>query len=154
MAAPQSGNKVVSGARVLVFVDGVQVGLFSSGSYNVVDDVGAVFILGRYSPAELDYLAQEPVAGTLTGWRVVNNGPHIVGLPALQNLLTAPYTSLSFFDRLTGALLGKVQGVRMTGKGTGHTARQLSEITIPFQGLTDGDESVTNSEAADSADLP
>lgn len=150
MAAP----KVVHGARVQVFQGKTLVGLFHNISYNLAYDTQDAYVLGRLSPAEIGYTAQEPVAGSLTGWRVVKNGPHVVGLPALQNLLTAEYTTLVVVDRVTGERISQIQGVRLTGASGGQAARQFSEMSIPFKGLMMSDESQANAEPAGSSDLP
>jgi hypothetical protein len=150
MGAP----KVVHGARAQVFVGSKLVGLLHNISYNVVYDTQDAYVLGRLSPAEIGYTAQEPVTGTLSGWRVVLNGPHIVGLPQLKDLLTADYTTLVVFDRVTGKRIGSITGVRLTGHSGGQAARQFSEQVIPYKGMLMGDESVTNVEPAGSSDLP
>lgn len=150
--------KVVNGARAQVFVGVQLVGLLHNISYNVVYDTQDAYVLGRLSAAEIGYTAQEPVTGTLSGWRVVKNGPHIIGLPALQNLLTADYTTLVIFDRVgdgtTPQRIGSITGVRLTGHSGGQAARQFSETVIPFKALLMSDESVTNSEPNGSSDLP
>lgn len=146
--------KVVHGARVLVYRGTQLVGSFHNGSYNVAYDTQDAYVLGRLSAAEIGYTAMEPVTGSLQGWRTVKGGPHILGLPALQNLLTEDYTSLTYVDRVTGERIAKIQGVRMTGHGGGHAARQFSEVTLPYKALMYGDESVDNAEPAGSADLP
>lgn len=146
--------KVVHGARAQVFVDGVLVGLLHNISYNVVFDTQDAYVLGRLSPAEIGYVAQEPITGTLSGWRVVGNGPHIVGLPQLKDLLTQDYTTLVIFDRVTRKRIGAVTGVRLTGHSGGQAARQFSETVIPYKGMIHSDESVVNVEPAGSSDLP
>jgi hypothetical protein len=151
MATP----KVLHGARAQVYVNGKLVGLLHNISYNVVYDTQDAYVLGRLSAAEIGYTAQEPVTGTLSGWRVVGNGPHIVGLPALQDLLTADYTTLVVIDRLNPTKrVGSITGVRLTGHSGGQAARQFSETVIPYKGLLMGDESVVNVEPAGSSDLP
>jgi hypothetical protein len=150
MATP----KVLHGARAQVYVGGKLVGLLHNISYNVVYDTQDAYVLGRLSAAEIGYTAQEPVTGTLSGWRVVGNGPHIIGLPGLKDLLTADYTQLVVIDRVTNKRVGSITGVRLTGHSGGQAARQFSETVIPYKGLLMGDESVTNVEPAGSSDLP
>lgn len=151
MAAP----KVIHGARVLVYVGKTLVGSFHNITYNLAYDTQDAYVLGRFSAAEIAYTAQEPIAGTLSGWHVAKGGPHIIGLPQLQDLLTADYTNLVVVDRLdpTGRALANIKSVRLTGTGRGHAARQLSELSIPFKGIMMSDESADNAEPSGSADL-
>lgn len=163
MAAP----KVMSGARAkLAIVDpntgqAVVVGIFNNVSYGLTYDVQPAYILGRYSPAELDYTAQEPVSITCSGWRVVKQGPHVTArVPKLQDLLTADYLELTVIDRQTeandpnNARIAKFHSVRPTGYSTTITARQLEEVTVTFVGLLVDDESTTNAEHSSAANLP
>lgn len=150
MATP----KVLHGARAQVYVGGKLVGLLHNISYNVVYDTQDAYVLGRLSAAEIGYTAMEPVTGTLSGWRVVGNGPHIIGLPQLKDLLTADYTQLVVIDRVTNKRVSSITGVRLTGHSGGQAARQFSETVIPYKGLMYGDESVSNIEPAGPSDLP
>lgn len=135
-------------------------GIFSSVSYGLQYDVQPAYILGRYSPAALEYTSQEPVNVTCSGWRVIGHGPHRDGkVPRLQELLTHEYLELAVIDRQleTGsadARIGKIRGLRPTGYTTGLTARQLEEMTTTYVGLLIDDESTTNVEGPGSTELP
>lgn len=146
--------KVFHGARAQVFHKGKLVGLLHNISWNQIYDTQDAYVLGRLSVAEIGYTAMEPVTGTLSGWRVVGNGPHIIGLPQLKDLLTSDYTELTVIDRVTNKRVGSITGVRLTGQSGGAAARQFSETSIPYKGMMMGDESVTNVEPAGSSDLP
>ncbi len=159
-----SGANVVSGARCKVYIgasgstdtqNSQPVGIFNSISYGLTYDALPVFILGRYSAAEIDYTAQDVIGITCSGWRVVNHGAHADGqLPKLQDLLNADYISMIVEDRKTGAKLASITSVRPTGYSTTISARQLEEITVNFVGILVSDETAENDEAAGSTDLP
>lgn len=146
--------KIVSGARAQVHVNGKLVGTLHNISYNIAWTTGDAYILGRLGPAAIEYTGAEPVSGTLAGWRVVKGGPTIVGLPQLKQLLTADYTTLTVFDRVSGLRIGVIQGVRLGGHAGGQAQRQLSEYSIPFKGMAFADESTDGAEPAGSSDLP
>lgn len=148
--------KVFHGARAVVSVGIKIVGIINSISYQVSYDTQDAYILGRLHPAEIGYTAQEPISGSMNGWKVVDNGAHAaLGLPSLAQLLTADYTQISLTDRVTGKVIGKIQQVRLLGHSGSSAARQFSEIAVPFKAILFSDETVTNNdERPDRTDLP
>jgi hypothetical protein len=156
--------KTFHGARALFQIvdpSGVTqtVGIFNNCSYSLVYDVQPVFVLGRFSPAELGYVAQNAVQASCTGWKVLNHGAHQDGkVPHLQDLLNHEYLELQIVDRQTNVPVAKIHSVRPTGYSTTITARQLTEITVNFVGLLVDDESQpANAESvvpAGTGDLP
>lgn len=140
------------------------VGIFNSVSYSLTYDAQPAYILGRYSPAEIEYTAQEPVQITASGWRVIKHGPHRDGkVPALKDLLTHEYLSLVVEDRQQGGATDDPKGriavfrnVRPTGYSTTITARQLEEITVTFVGILvdTPDDGIENNEAASASVMP
>lgn len=153
--------KTMHGARAKVFIADPNggkpqlVGIFNNVSWGLTYDVQPVNILGRFSPDELVYTAQEPVTVTASGFRVVNAGPHTIAkVPNLIDLLTHEYIELTINDRQTGSDVAKIHSVRPTGYSTTLSARALEEVTITFMGLLVDDEDTTNTERPDSATLP
>ena len=142
--------KIVNGARCHVFVDGKIIGTFHNVSYNEALTTGDAYVLGRLGPAAIEYTGQEPISGTLAGWRVVKGGPRKMGLPQLKNLLTQDYTVLVVYDRVGNIPAAKIQGVRMLGQAGGQAQRQLSEVSLPFKGMQFGDEDTDGAEPAGS----
>ena len=124
------------------------VGIFANVSYALAYDAQPVYILGRYSAAEIDYTSQEPVQVTASGFRVINQGAHAQArVPALADLLRHEYITLEIIDRQTGATIAKIRNVRPTGYSTSISARQLEEITVNFMGILVDDESTKNEES-------
>jgi len=154
--------RTMHGARAKVFIADPNsgkpqlVGIFNNVSWGLTYDVQPVNILGRFSPDELVYTAQEPVTVTASGFRVVNSGPHVIAkVPNLVDLLTHEYIELSISDRLNPGLdIARIHHVRPTGYSTTLSARALEEVTVTFMGLLVDDESTTNTEAPDAATLP
>lgn len=153
--------KVMSGARGKLGIYDrntglvTVVGIFNNVSWGLTYDAQPVFILGRYSAAEIDYTAMEPVQVTASGWRVVDHGPHVdAKVPQLQDLLRHEYLELAIVDRQTNKKIGIIHSVRPTGWSTTLSARQLQETTVTFVGLLVDDESTAMAENAGSTDLP
>ena len=143
-------SKVFHGARGQVFVNGQISGIFSSISYGVDIDVSPAFVLGRFSPMELDVLAQEAISLTCTGWRVLNEGPYSgsIGVPKLQDLLTVDDITISLYDRQTGNFIMTVVGCKSQGWSSGLDSKAQQTLTVRFLGLRLEDEEGDQGEAA------
>lgn len=148
-------NKIVHGARVLISVGGRLIGIIYNCSWQMAYDTADAYIVGRLSVAEIAYTAQEPISGSLAIWKIVDAGAHAaLGLPQLQDLLTADYTTITLQDRMTGKDIGRIIGVRLLGVSGGIAARQMSEGSVPFKAMLLKDETADNEEPAGSPDLP
>lgn len=162
MAAPA----VMNGARAKLAisepggaVSSTQVvGLFSSVSFGLSYHAEPAYILGRYSPAEIDYTSQDVVSITCTGWRVYKHGAHATAkVPRLADLLTSDYLSLAVYDRQQKdgeRPMAQFRFVRPTGYSTTLSARGMNEITVHFSGILVDDESGDNNEHTESTNLP
>ncbi len=158
--------KVIHGARVLVglFDPNSQqtriVGLFSNCSYGLIYDWQGAPILGRYTVAELQHTAVEPVQIQCSGYRVYGHSWHAdPGLPAVQNLLLYEPIELVILDRQAQALgaeprIVRVSNVLPVSGHVGFQVKTLSEISVSYVGIISSDESVSNSESAGAASLP
>lgn len=135
-------SKSLTGARAKLFINGRLSGVFSSCSWDVSYGVQPEFILGRYDAGELTYTDMSPVSMTVSGFRVLNNGPYEIGsVPKLQDLLTHESISITIVDRGTNSEVLTVTGIRPAGHSGSFSARGLSEVSIPLMGLTFSDES-------------
>jgi hypothetical protein len=155
-------QKIMSGARAKLGVVDPRtgqvryIGIFNNVSFGLTFDAQPAYILGRYSPAEIDYTAQEPVNVTASGWRVFDHGPHAEAqVPRLQDLLNHEYLTLTLLDRQNPTRnLATIRNVRPTGYSTTISARNLEEVTVTFVGIYVDDESTENTEHPTSLDLP
>ena len=139
--------KVFHGARAKLVVDGKVVGLFSNCSWGVAYDSHAIHILGRFSPAEIVLTGQDAINVSATGFRLIDNGPHIdAKVPKLQDLLNHEDISLSLIDRQTGKNILNIVGVRPTGYSSNVSSRGITEMTVNFMGTIASDESGTQGE--------
>ena len=170
-----SAPKVMSGARCKI---GFQTsspsgtpefawcGIYNNFHYGVVLDLAPAYVLGRFSAASLDYTAMEPVQCSANAYRVINFGPHVgkagTGggghVPRLINLLSFQNLAIAVYDRVSSPVSNKpialIREVKPAGYNTALSARQLEEMSMTYTGLLVDDESDTNSEPADSLDLP
>jgi hypothetical protein len=142
------------GARAQLIVDGKTVGIFSDCSWGLRYDAQPVYILGRFSAAEIGYTAQETVQVSARGFRIVDHGPHEdAKVPKLQELLNHQDITLAIYDRQSGKKLATITGCRPIGYETSVSSRALQEMTVTFMGLLLDDESdATKGPAAENAD--
>jgi hypothetical protein len=159
-------SKVMHGARAVVWVGTTPAGIFNNVSVQVGLDVAPAYILGRFTPAELVYVGAEVVNLSMTGFRVMKNGPFSLAdsesqsrlVPFVQDLLTYDDISVSLHDRTEAdpekSTILQVFYVKPTGFSENVGARGLMELTVNMQGLTFGDEEGENAETKTAADLP
>ncbi|MDE1868302.1 MAG: hypothetical protein KGI08_11430 [Thaumarchaeota archaeon] len=163
-ASGTSGSKaqVFHGARAKVYIEGALVGIFQDVTYSYDLQTEPAYILGRFSPSEIGYVAAAPVRIQATGWRVIGKGPHTtVGgkklVPTLDELLNHEDMTFVLHDRQNAGnnneRVQTVIGVRPEGYHGGVSNRQLSSMTLPFVGLRISDESGPNDESADASTL-
>ena len=135
--------KVFTGARAIVKVDNIPVGIFDSCSYAVNIGAEAIHILGRYSPAEITQTSYEAVTVNCSGFRIIGNGGHILPkMPKLQDLLQLENVTLSMVDRQdTAKPIMDVKNCIPTSYSTGANAKATSRIQITYLGTHAADES-------------
>lgn len=154
----------MTGARAQLIVadpttgQGKVIGIFNNVSWGLAYDAQPIYVLGRYSPAETVYTAQEAVNVSATGWRAVGAGPHVSAkVPNLADLMNHEYMELAIFDRQSPAgspiMIAKIHSVRPTGYSTSLAARGAQEVTVSFIGLLVDDESTQNHELPGASDL-
>jgi hypothetical protein len=134
------------------------VGLFANCNWSIRQDKTPIFILGRYSPAEITPTTQEAVTLDLTGYRVVNAGPYkVANATLLKNLLTEEDFSVAVLDRQTGETIFQASGCRVTGWSSGVASRGISDLRISIVGLLGEDEYGTaqggDSESPDASNI-
>jgi hypothetical protein len=152
--------KILTGARALIRVKGVAVGLFSQCNWSIGQDKQPAYILGRFNPAEITPTGQDAVSMRLSGYRVVGLGPYDLAQSGgqgmatkLVNLLNEEDFTVEVLDRVAGTdgkprVIFKAFGCRVRGWSSGVAARGVSDISLDVVGLKGGDES-QNSDADD-----
>lgn len=162
-----SKAKVMVGARAIVYVDNVPVGIFDSVDYSVNIGSEAIHILGRYSPAEITPVSYESVTVSCSGFRLIGQGGHVLPkMPKLQDLLNLETVTIAVLDRQkTTVKDGKVEAGQNdpilvvkncvpVSYATGYSAKSTSRIRVTYHGTVARDESADQAEAGVSTNLP
>jgi len=141
-------SKVFTGGRARVFVDQQLVGIFDSVSYGINIGTEAIHILGRYSPTEITQTSYEAVTIDCSGFRVVDQGPHVLPkVPKLQDLINIEGVTVAVEDRQTGKIVMTALGCIPTRYNTGANSRATSKVQVTYLGLRLSDESGDQDEA-------
>jgi hypothetical protein len=145
-----SASNIVHGARAKVLINNKLIGFFSNVSFGLTYEAQPAYVLGKFAPASIDYVAQDVVQITASGWKVAGAGWHDgAGLPKLQDLLTADYMDFLVMDRVSNAQLAHIKNVRATSASGGFSNRQLSESTFTFMGIYISDDSASGGNEED-----
>jgi hypothetical protein len=161
-------SKVMHGARAVLYAGTTALGIFNNVSYGIQYDVSPVFILGRFSAAELVYTGMEVVQVSASGFRVLDNGPHITVdqqsgsklVPTLQELLTYEDLTLALHAKTGDGAedlmpIMNLTNVKPVGFNTSVGARGLQEMSVTFMGLHLSDETADMvDESPNSTSLP
>jgi hypothetical protein len=147
--------KTIGGFRVKCFIDNVLVGIFENCSYNVNIGTEPVYLLGRFSAAEIVPTSYEVVTVNCSGFRLIGNGAHkLPKVPKLQDLLNFESITLSVVDRQNpGISILTVQNCVPNTYASGYAAKALSRVQITYQGTVASDESGPQDEG-DGVNLP
>jgi hypothetical protein len=143
--------KAVTGARAILKINSQTAGIFSNVSTGVSYGSQDVYVLGNYAPSEIVYTDQEVISITCSGFRVMGNGPYVIGsVPKLQELLQHQDIELQLIDRQESdsnkQVIMNIIGVRPVGFETSTSARGLQDLTIRFKGLLFNDETGAQSD--------
>lgn len=147
--------KVFTGPRAVVSVDNQVVGLFENCTYGANVGVEPIHLLGKFGPDEITPTSYEAIQVNCSGFRVINQGVHILPkFPKLQDLLNLGTITISIRDRQTGSLIMTVIGCVPTSYNSGVQARSTSRISVSYTGLKLVDESGDQAEGNGATQLP
>jgi hypothetical protein len=118
------------------------VGLFSNCSWSIRQAKEPLFVLGRYSPAEIVGTSQEAVSLSLSGYRVVDAGPYAVAnATLLKDLLEEEDFTVEVLDRANNnKVIFRAVGCKVTSWSSGVASRGVSDIRIEIVALKGEDE--------------
>lgn len=148
-------SQILTGARAKIMLtigDGPNatiktVALFNNCTWQIRQGKEPAFILGRFSPAEITPTTQESVSMTLSGFRIIEQGPYTMGVSKLQDLLNEGDFMVSVEDRQTKKTIFKAHGCRIQGWSSGVAARGVSDIRLDVIGMIGEDESGAQEES-------
>ena len=134
--------KTLTGSRAVISINGKVAGIFSNVSYSVNYGLEPIYTLGNYGGQELVYTSMDTIGITVSGFRVLDNGPYVIGsVPRLQDLLNHEDITVTLVDRQSGKTTANILGVRSGGYDSNASARGLHDLTIRMTGLVLSDES-------------
>lgn len=133
--------KTLTGARAKIMIGDKVVGLINNCNWSMRQGKEPVFILGRFSPAEIVPTTQEAVSLDMTGLRLVDAGPYAVAnATLLKNLLEEEDFVVTVIDRQTNKAIFRARGCRLTGWSSGVGARGISDVRMSVIGMVGEDE--------------
>lgn len=142
-------SKTFHGARAVLSINGKVVGVFSQCSGNIRLGVEPTSTLGRFTAGELVYTNADPVTVSVSGYRVIGNGPHgTPAMPKIKDLLDADDITLSISDRATGETMFTLLEAKCPSANFSVAHRQLSDMSLEFIGIRSEDESGPDGETA------
>lgn len=148
-------QQTMTGARAKVRVNGEVVGLFDSCQYGATIGTEPVHILGRYSAAEISITSYEVVQVSCSGFRVIDQGVHVLpAAPTLDQLLAFETVQLEIEDRKSGKNIMIVKNCVPNNWGEGQQAKGTTRFNITYQGVVLSDESGDQDESAGATNLP
>jgi hypothetical protein len=132
------------------------VGIFSDVSWSVNMDVQGAWILGSYVAAATEYVAQDLVHVSATGWRILDHSWYKdAKFPKLAEIMTAGYLTMNLQDRQSGADIGTISKLRPASASVGFSPRSLASVTHSYLGIYYSDETAPdNFQDATAAVLP
>ncbi len=147
--------KTMVGARAVVYIENVAVGIFESVSYNKSYGTEPVHGLGRYSPSEIVVTSSEAVTLSCGAFRVVGQGATVLPkMPKVQDLLNLEAVTIVVVDRQTNKAIFTALGCIPNSESGAHNARAASRVTIGYTGTIASDESGAQGESAGATNLP
>jgi hypothetical protein len=128
------------------------VGIFSDVSWSVSYDVQGAWILGRYTAAATEYVAQDLIHVNATGYRIVDHSWYAdAKFPKLFELANAGYLTMMVEDRQSGKNIGTIKKLRPATASVGFSPRSLSAVTHTYIGILYTDETATNNDEGEGA---
>jgi hypothetical protein len=138
-------TQTMTGSRAKILINGKTVGLFSQCSWSIRQSKEPIYVLGRYSPADIVGTDQQPVQMTLTGYRVIDAGPYkVANATMLKDLLNEEDFTITVQDRQTKKIFFQAVGCKVLGWSSGVASRGITDIRLEVVGLIGADETSLN----------
>lgn len=143
--------KTFTGARAVIKIDNKIVAIAENYSFTVSTPHEPIFVLGKLDACELCPLSYEPVPISLSGVRVIKQGPHTHKVLKLQELMAADGVEITISDRQNaadGKVVAGFKGCKSQGYSTGVGAKGSQKVNMNFMGLVAYDEEGDQSESS------
>lgn len=133
-------SQVFSGPRAIFKIQGTQIAYASNCSYNINHNHQPIDVLDQLAPVEHAEVGYS-VDFSCSSFRVANQSAVSLGVqPTLENILTQPELTVELQDRISGATILRVIGVKMTGRSGSVDSRGVATETWNFVGRKASDE--------------
>jgi hypothetical protein len=137
------GSQVMTGAKAIFRLNGVQVAFASSVTFNENIQLEEVNVLDRIETVEHAEVGYRVDISCQT-FRVQNQSVKQLGImPQLEQILTAGVITAEVIDRVTSSVLLLMEGVKLESRQSTVDARGLMSETWNFRGTKASDESST-----------
>ena len=148
-------SKILTGARVKIYVQNQLVGVFETCSYSMSYGTEAIHLLGSYAAQEILINSSEAIQITCGAFRLVGQGPHVLpAVPKLSDLLSFESVTLAVVDRQSGETILTAIGCVPNSYSGNHNARASSRVSITYMGLVITDESSQGDAESNNVTLP
>jgi hypothetical protein len=135
------GSRVMTGAKAIFRLNGVQVAFASNVSYNENIQLEEVNVLDRIETLEHAEVGYR-VDLNCTAFRVQNESVKQLGImPRLQDILVSGELTAEIIDRVSNSVILLMEGVKMESRQTTVDARGVMTETWGFRGIRSSDES-------------
>lgn len=134
-------SQVMTGARAIFRLNGVQVAYASSVTFNENIQLEEVNVLDRIEVLEYAEVGYR-VDLSCQSFRVANESVKQLGImPKLGQILTQGVLTAEVVDRVSGAVILLMEGVKLESRQTSVDARGVMTESWNFKGIKSSDES-------------
>lgn len=144
---------VMTGARAILYVNNIAVGMFDSCNYSKSIGVEEVYTLGKYSAQEITPTSASTVSLNCSGFRIIDtDGSKKTAItsnpkfPKLQDLLNLENFTIHIVDRQSAKTILKIKECTATSHSGSLQSRANSRFQINYVGISEEDESSEQSE--------
>lgn len=133
-------SQIMTGAKAIFRLNGVQIAYASSVTYNENIQLEEVNVLDKIETLEYAEVGYRVDMSCQT-FRVAEQSVKQLGLmPRLGQILTQGELTAEVIDRITGATLLLMEGVKLESRSTTVDARGVMTETWSFKGIKSSDE--------------
>ena len=133
-------SQIMTGAKAIFRLNGVQIAYASSVTYNENIQLEEVNVLDKIETLEYAEVGYRVDMSCQT-FRVAEQSVKQLGLmPRLGQILTQGVLTAEVIDRITGATLLLMEGVKLESRSTTVDARGVMTETWSFKGIKSSDE--------------
>lgn len=148
-------SKTIGGHLAKIYIDDRLVGLFQNFDWSGGIGMEPVWILGAELVQEFGETHVEPVSFNASGWRIMNNGVHVLPkYPKVQDLIGLGEFKIDVLNRETGQPIATILRCKWNRYGAGVSSQSLTRVNLSGVGIILQDESGDQGAGPGAASLP